>query len=347
MKDEGHSGTHSLKVEITSYQTGDSKWHFAPLAVTPGETYRFSDWYRSNIPSHVVIDFTQTDGSHLYQELRLPATAADWTPYSETFEVPPQARAMTIYHLINEVGWLSTDDFTLTRVDAQQLDRPLVTITFDDGWEDNTVTALPILEQAGFRSTYYFATTYLENSPLTGPVTQSGPTAVRAIFAQGHEIGAHSVTHPDLTTVSPEDLTYEVSHSKQYLGSLVGLGNVTSFATPYGAYNQAVLAALQPLYASHRPTDEGFNTLLNYDPYRLKVQNMLQTTSLDQFKGWVDQAVANHSWLVLVYHRVASDNLATYDTPLDQFEAQMEYLKNSDVTVLPMGSALHEVSGQM
>jgi peptidoglycan/xylan/chitin deacetylase (PgdA/CDA1 family) len=166
--------------------------------------------------------------------------------------------------------------------------------------------------------------------------------------ADGHEIGGHSVTHPDLTTLSPADLDYELRHSKEYLESVAGAGQVQNLATPYGTYNDAVIAKAKELqYASLRSTDEGFNSKEDFDQYRIEVQNMQKTTTQAEFQSWIDQAKKDNSWLVLVYHRVATSDLEQFDTPEANFRPQMQYLKNSGVTVLTTEQALQELLPQI
>jgi len=335
-----------VKVQLTSYKSGDAKWFFNPLPVIPGDTYNFSDWYQSNITSHVVIDFANIDGTDYYLELKTAPPSASWAQYSESFQVPAGAQTFTIFHLINAVGWLVTDDYSLVKFTPKGFDRPVVTLTFDDGWEDNTLTALPMLKDYGFKGTFFFATTYLESSPSSGPINVSGPSAVKAIFNEDHEIGSHSVTHPDLATLNSSQLSYELAHSKEYLESLVGPGNIKNFASPYGAYNDAVINAIKSLYRSHRPTDEGYNTYENFDPYRLKVQNMQSAAPLSQFQDWINQTIKDKSWLILVYHRVASSNLGEWDTLQGDFQKQLDVIKNSGIAVETMDRALSELTPQ-
>lgn len=53
------------------------------------------------------------------------------------------------------------------------------------------------------------------------------------------EIGSHSLTHPNLDTLSDEELIYELSESKKLLEKATGK-EITSIAFPDGAYNQNV-----------------------------------------------------------------------------------------------------------
>lgn len=346
IKNGGHNGNHSIKVQLTNYVDGDAKWYFNPVSVTPGDTYTVTDWYQSNIVSHVVIDFAKTDGSHYYLELRTAPVSSSWKKFSESFQVPYNSKTMTVLHFISGNGWITTDDYSLIKTNAQGFSRPLVTFAFDDGWEDDSINALPILNSYGYKGTFFFATSFLESSPVVGPIGVSGPTTVKEMFNQGYEIGGHSVTHPDLTTLNNTDLTYELTHSKNYLESLVGVGKILNFATPFGAYNDTMLSTLRPLYRSQRPTDEGFNTKDNLDAYKLKVQNMQKTTTLAEYTSWINQAVKDKSWLILVYHRVANSDLDQFDTPLADFPSQMSVVNHSGITVKTMNQALDEVLSQ-
>jgi len=47
---EAHSGTYSLKVEMTGYTSGDAKW---PVTVTGGKYYKFTDWHKSDVDTAV------------------------------------------------------------------------------------------------------------------------------------------------------------------------------------------------------------------------------------------------------------------------------------------------------
>jgi len=343
IKSGGHSGTYALKVEIKAYTSGDAKWVFRTIPVVAGQSYRYTDWYQSNISSHIVIHYTKTDGSDDYQELRTAPPSSGWTQFSDTFQVPLNSVSMDIYHLINQVGWLITDDFEIMTYTPTGFPSAMVSITFDDGWEYNVTSALPILKTNQFKATYFFATTFLEKSPATGSASVSGPTAVHLIQSEGHEIGSHSVTHPYLTSLTNDTLTYELSHAKQYLESLAGVGQIVSFATPYGDYNDSVVNAIMGYYKIHRSVDVGYNSMDNLDPYRLKVQNLLSTTTQAEFTSWVEQAIQNKLWLVLVYHKITNTNILEYDSKIADFTAHMALLKNKQNSGLLTVKKINEV----
>ena len=345
----GRSGSRGAKVTITSYTDGDARWYTDDLPVVPGEYYKFFDWYKSSTDTRVVAHFVYTDNTDHYVDLRGASAAGDWTAYSDYVQIPANAKTMSVYQLITGVGWLATDDYSLQKTTISGFNHPLVTLSFDDGWEDNVGNVLPVLNSSGFKANFYFCTQFIEGNGSDIPASPAGVAAVKTIFNAGNEVGSHSVTHPFLTTATGTNLNYELSHSKAYLESIVGPGNIKSFATPYGAYNQTVLTAIKSYYQSHRTVDTGYNLPDGFDPYRIKVQNMLVGTTLAEYQGWLNEAKKNNLWLVLVYHRIADPATSTlgalgdYDTPLANFGPQMNALKNSGIMVKPVTGALADL----
>jgi len=106
---------------------------------------------------------------------------------------------------------------------------------------------------------------------------------------------------------------------------------------------------LKKYYRSHRTVDEGFNSKDNFDLYRIRVQNMTNTTSLAQYQAWLDQAKATNTWLVLVYHRVpvTGEVADQFDTPFADFTPQMDALVASGITVKTYDAALDELTAQL
>jgi peptidoglycan/xylan/chitin deacetylase (PgdA/CDA1 family) len=340
---DGHTGTKSAKVTVSNYVDGDAKWYFEPIkSVTPGKQYRFTTWYKTNVTPHAVAMFLMADGTERYFGMPIAqpsASTTTWQKYSDTFSVPTGAVSTSVFLYINQNGWLQTDDYSLAPYSPNGFTRPLVTMTFDDGHEENATTALPILNQYGLKSTQCFATSFIEGRP------QSIINGVLAFQNSGHEICSHTVTHPFLTATTAANLTYELQHSKQYLEKITGKP-VVNFASPYGDYNGTVNTEIKKYYRSHRTVDEGYNSKDNFNIYSLRVQNILDTTSAQQVATWIGQAKADNTWLILVYHRIANDP-GPYDSYVNVFADHAKAIKNSGVTVKTYNDALNEVTAQL
>jgi len=109
-----------------------------------------------------------------------------------------------------------------------------VVITFDDGYRDFYTDALPVLKQCGFGATLFLATDRIRNTParIEGAdyLTWSD---VRELHAEGIHFGSHTVTHPDMRSLAPEQLEYELGRSKEVLEEHLG-ASVESFSHPHG-----------------------------------------------------------------------------------------------------------------
>lgn len=337
----GRTGNRSVKVTISNYQSGDAKWYFEPITnLERGKQYRFSTWYKTNTAPHVVAMFIKDDGTEKYFGLPqpFPSGTTDWQFYSDTFSVPVDAKAVSVFLFVASNGYVQTDDYHIELYQPTGFSRPLVSLTFDDGQEDNVATALPMLNSYGFKSTQCYATDHIEGN--TGQVQN-----VLAFKNSGHEICSHTVSHPFLTSLGATQLTYELQHSKQFLESIIG-GPVRNFASPYGDYNAAVNAEIAKYYRSHRTVDEGYNSKDNFNIYRLRVQNVQYNTTLAEFQSWLDRAKADKTWLILVYHRVAN-NPGQFDTYVSDFSQQLQAIQQSGLNVKTYNAALDELVPQL
>ena len=160
----GVDGARAARVDMTSYSSGDAKWVFADVPVSPNTTYTFSDSYRSNVTSQLTIRYTLADGSQSYVWVANLPAAANWANASYQVTTPANVVSMTVFHLIFSVGWLETDKFGLTAPTGGggggggTPGTGLVSFTFDDGWASQLQYAVPVLQQANLPASFYVIT---------------------------------------------------------------------------------------------------------------------------------------------------------------------------------------------
>lgn len=341
---EGHTGSKSARVTISNYTDGDAKWYFNPITnLQPGGQYRMTAWYKTNTTPHAVAMYQMADGTTKYFGMPNPfppsGSNTTWQKYSETFTVPVGAQSVSAFMFISGNGWLQTDDYTLEAYQPIGFNRPLVSLTFDDGFEENNLSALPILNSYGFKTTQCYATQFVQEDP-------NNANLILQFKNSGHEICSHTITHPFLTQLTNAQLKKELSESQSYLQNLTG-SPVRDFASPYGDYNEKVNTQIKKYYRSHRTVDEGYNSKDNFDIYRIRVQNIQSNTTLAEVQSWLDHAKATNTWLVLVYHKVWTSDVGQFDSYTSDFAAQMQALKNSGLTVKTYSDALDEVISQL
>lgn len=342
----GQDGTHSVKTNVTAYTNGDAKWYFTPVNVTPGKNYSYTEWYKSNIVSEVDAMVTMTDGSVQYFYLGAPgASATNWTKLNYQFTAPAGAATVTIFHVVAAKGYVQSDNFSFSEYVPAQLNRGLVSLTFDDGWRDIYTNGFPLLQKYGLKSTQYLNST---------PVIDGYPDymtyqMVKDWKANGHELAWHTRTHADITTLTATQLNTELTIPAAFLTNTgTTLADFKNFASPYGAYNATSINAVMQKYRSHRSTDVGYNSKDNFDIKNIKVQNIESTTTPADVQAWVNQAAATKTWLVIVYHEVSTTpEDAQYSVTPANLDAELNIVKQSGLTVKTVDQALDEVTGQL
>jgi peptidoglycan/xylan/chitin deacetylase (PgdA/CDA1 family) len=185
-----------------------------------------------------------------------------------------------------EMNWLHEQGYTtVAMATVQQCLRgeivcppKPIALTFDDGYEDAFSTALPILQRFGMRGTFYIVNTFVGQP---GYMTWEQLAAMRDA---GMEIGAHTVSHLNLTTLDQATIAAEVGNSKAELDRQLGI-KVTSLCYPAGFYDATVEALTQAAGYTNATTTRWDNDYS--DILALPRRRVAGGTALDAFVGLV------------------------------------------------------------
>ena len=132
-----------------------------------------------------------------------------------------------------------------------------VCITFDDGYKDNYTIAYPILKRLNVPFTVYVTTGFVDNRlPMWWYPGESLGISAEELKQLDTDplctIGAHTVSHQKLDTLTREQQYQEIYGSKKELETILG-HEVCHFSFPHGAHNNDTLAICREL---------GFKTLV-------------------------------------------------------------------------------------
>ena len=122
--------------------------------------------------------------------------------------------------------------------------RPII-ITFDDGYQDTLENAIPVLVELNIRAVIFVMGNRKLKSARWDELDDLGSCPlmtdeqVRTVQKMGFEIGAHSLNHTALTSLSKIDMTNEIMGSKEELEKILG-SPIQTFSYPYGSVNERV-----------------------------------------------------------------------------------------------------------
>ncbi|HEX9503720.1 MAG TPA: polysaccharide deacetylase family protein [Patescibacteria group bacterium] len=155
----------------------------------------------------------------------------------------------------SQMKWLSDNGYKVISMDdlisglkgTTTLPTKPTIITFDDGTVDQYANVLPILKKYGYTATFYI---------ISGEVGSDGYmdwSQIKELVNNGMTIGAHSVTHPNLTHLTSTQLESELANSKKVIEKNLGI-TVKHFCYPGGAHNQVVVEKTAQYYISATTT---------------------------------------------------------------------------------------------
>lgn len=173
-------------------------------------------------------------------------------------------------------------------------------LTFDNGYENGyTAQILDILKEKQVPATFF----------VTGHYLKTQPDLVRRMVREGHIVGNHSWSHPDLTQVSDERFRQELERVEQEFERITGEKKMAYLRPPRGIFSERTLALSAEL---------GYRNVF----WSLAFVDW-QT---DRQRGWqyayrniMDQI---HPGAVILLHTVSRDNAEALAKVIDDLKAQ-------------------------
>ncbi len=194
-------------------------------------------------------------------------------------------------------------------------------LTFDDGLLSQIENVNPILNQYGFKGTFYVLPPYLTET-LPGIWRYGTWPGFQMMAAEGHEIGSHTMNHYDLTLLpwgsinDDSTLLYELYQSKIFIEQKIPNKKCISLNYPYTIHNSIVDSAASLFYENGRSLGQIPNdsSLLPEEWFGLKAKVVLfdlprnsiedDLDELYTFLEWTQNAIDNHKWGMIIIHDV-------------------------------------------
>jgi peptidoglycan/xylan/chitin deacetylase (PgdA/CDA1 family) len=185
-----------------------------------------------------------------------------------------------------------------------------VTITFDDGYPGQIERAIPIFNKHGLRATFFIHTDNVKDS------WSANWAAWKVAAEQGHEVGSHTKTHPDLTHVrKPRQLRSEIEGSADLIEQRVGIRPI-SFAYPFSASDDVIQRQVRDVY------------LLDRSDCRMWGGEQF---SVEEAVRNIEQAVEKGVWFFSMLHGVDEATFRPIDS--ETLDGIVKYLADNRDTV--------------
>ena len=223
-----------------------------------------------------------------------------------------------------------------------------IVLNFDDSYKSQTTYAKPILDKYGFKATFFQVCDWIGSGAKGNEKMAWSDTAM--LEDEGHDIQAHTMTHPHLDKLTTSELEFEIGESKQ---CLLDHGiNSTIFGYPYGEGwdNPEVSEIVSKYYEMARTNSEmplayldsddhisGHYISLNHGPR----DNMNSDTFTDRYaiNSWThsniegDYSTAEHKCESTCIYYNSSQMLEKF---IEIVESQAKYNTDGSIRAIPI-----------
>jgi peptidoglycan/xylan/chitin deacetylase (PgdA/CDA1 family) len=208
--------------------------------------------------------------------------------------------------------------------------KPVITLWFDDGWEDNYFNAFRITSRVdpsikgtiGLIGSRIGQDRYLKNNQIL------------ELKDSGWEFVNHSYTHPDLTTLSDEKVLEEVEKNFNIVSKYDPVG-AYHFVVPYSSVDERVLNIIKDSSLSARYVPESYDQF-PISRYSLSFFEVTNETDFDTIKQNISEAINKNQWIGLLFHRIEDPANDRYSYSTHQFEQLIYYLSHikNDIEIM-------------
>lgn len=199
----------------------------------------------------------------------------------------------------------------LSRYDAVftgDLAAPELFLTFDNGYENGlTAGILDVLKEKQVPAIFF----------VTGHYIKTQPELLKRMVSEGHLVGNHSWSHPDMSTLSTERIKQELDQVKSEVSVLTGQKEMKYLRAPRGIFNERSLAV------SHQLGYTNVFWSIAYKDWDTNDQRGAQYA--------YDKVMAQmHPGAVILLHSVSRDNAQALGRIIDAAKAKGYQFKSLD-----------------
>ncbi|MEV5030064.1 delta-lactam-biosynthetic de-N-acetylase [Paenibacillus sp. LPE1-1-1.1] len=181
-------------------------------------------------------------------------------------------------------------------------------LTFDNGYENGyTPRILDVLKEKKVPAAFF----------VTGHYVKDQPELIQRMAAEGHIVGNHSWSHPDMSQLSEGNIKTELDKVKEQVGVLTGQKEMKYLRPPRGIFSERVLAASKQF---------GYTNVfwsVAYKDWDVNAQRGSQYAYSEVVKQL-------HPGAIILLHSVSKDNTEALGSIVDEARRQGYEFKSLD-----------------
>jgi peptidoglycan/xylan/chitin deacetylase (PgdA/CDA1 family) len=218
---------------------------------------------------------------------------------------------------------------------------PLVTFTFDDVPASACEAGARVLERHGARATFYVAGQDC-GAAGSGGSPRASIEQLRTVWADGHEIGCHTYSHPAIRYMSLAELSVELERNRAALKAIDRDIELRNFAYPYGDLSVRDKRYLEGCFDSCRSGHAGINSgvadlgALHAWPLQEGPLSKVKIAEL------IAETVRRRGWLIFFGHDVV-EQPGTYGISPDLLEFSVTTAQRAGCVVTTVADGLDRI----
>lgn len=213
--------------------------------------------------------------------------------------------------------------------------RGVVTLVFDDGYQEVFDLVLPLLRRYDIKATFAIPVETEQLARTEGAAIAPLEAWRNVCLHEGHELAAHGVTHRPLTALGDAELERELEAARAATGA-------TTLVYPGGAVDDRVKRFAARAFRAGRTTAWGTESLPPSDPYALHTLNATHKN----FRWWKFrprefQSALTGRWTIETFHRVTRHPRRPHDVSLHDFSKHLAWLSHLPLRIATIRDVLH------
>ena len=221
------------------------------------------------------------------------------------------------------------------------LDRPIISFTFDDFPKTAAQKGLDLLTKYGLKATYYISFGLIDKDTATGRICSIKD--VESVIKSGNDIGCHTFNHLGAYEQSFSAFENSIKENQRFVQDAFPQLKFSVFSYPKGQVKPQTKKIVQRYFKCSRGIIPGIN--------KGKIDlNLLKSTRIyghkanfEWSKKFIHQNVKENGWLIFYTHDVSPEPTPYGCTP-NLFEKVLNYSRESGAIILTVEEAYNTVT---